>query len=79
MKVTVVCFGAMREYLPADAHENRAEITLSDEATVGDLVDQMGAPQRLASSILVGESREDLAFALTDGMQVTLMPPFTGG
>ena len=79
MKVTVICYGAMRDYLPRDAHENRAEVPLTDEASIGDLVDRMGAPRRLASAVLVGEDRADLDFILSDGMQVTLMPPFTGG
>lgn len=76
--MTVVCFGAMRDYLPENARNERA-MTLSEGATVGDLVDQLGAPRRLAAAILLGDSRGKLTDPLEDGTRVTLMPPFSGG
>jgi molybdopterin converting factor small subunit len=79
VKVNVVCFGAMRAYLPPGTAGNRAEIELSDGATVGDLVDALGAPRRLVFSLLVDGAQGDLGHRLEDGSDVTLMPPFTGG
>jgi molybdopterin converting factor small subunit len=79
MKVTIVCFGAMREYLPAGTEGNRADVDVPAGANLGDLVDQMGAPRRLVFSALVDGERSDLSEGLTDGAEVTLMPPFSGG
>jgi molybdopterin converting factor small subunit len=79
MKVTVMCFGAMREYLPSHADGNRATIDLSEGATVGDLVDTLGAPRRLVHALLVDEVQADLGHRLDEGAAVTLMPPFSGG
>jgi molybdopterin converting factor small subunit len=79
MFVTIVCFGAMREYLPESADGNRARIEISDDASLGDLVDTMGAPRRLVHSALVDGERTELSRPLHEGAEVTLMPPFAGG
>lgn len=79
MRVGVVCFGAMREYLPPEADGNRASMEVSRGSNVGDLADMLGAPRRLLFSILVDGARATQETALTDGAEVTLMPPFTGG
>lgn len=79
MKVTAVCFGAMREFLPPGSSTNRAEVVLPEGATVGDLIDELGAPRRLVYALLVDGDHADLDRALVEGAEVTLMPPFTGG
>jgi DNA-3-methyladenine glycosylase I len=79
MKVSAVCFGQMREFLPADAEGNRATLELEDAARVLDLVHSLGAPERLVYVLLVNGERGQLDHRLTDGDEVTLMPPYTGG
>ncbi len=79
MKVSVTCFGAVRDYLPAGTAGNRAEVELAPAATAGDLVDCLGAPRRFIFSLLVDGTRAELDAVLQDGSEVTLMPPFSGG
>ena len=79
MKVSAVCFGQMREFLPGDAEGNRATLELEDEARVLDLVHSLGAPERLVYVLLVNGERGQLNHPLADGDEVTLMPPYTGG
>jgi molybdopterin converting factor small subunit len=79
MRIEVVCFGAMRDFLPAGAVGNSAELELPEGATVSSLAALLGAPERLLHSILVNGDRADLAQRLSDGEEVTLMPPFAGG
>ena len=79
MKVSVTCFGVMREYLPDDADGNRATVELADDATAGDLVDALGAPRRLVHALLVDEVQGALDLRLHEGAEVTLMPSFSGG
>jgi molybdopterin converting factor small subunit len=79
MTVTVVCFGAMRDHLPAGATGNRAEVELPEGASVGNLVDALGAPRRLVVAVLVDGAQATLEEGLRSGAEVTLMPPFTGG
>jgi molybdopterin converting factor small subunit len=69
----------MREYLPTNAIDNHADVDLLEGATVGELVDALGAPRRLVHALLVDEVQADLAHELRDGAAVTLMPPFSGG
>lgn len=78
MKVSVVCFGAMRDFLP-DQSSGRIEIELEQGGTVRNVVGALGAPERLIHSVLVDGLRSDLDRVLTDGAEVTLMPPFAGG
>ena len=79
MRVEIVCFGAMREHLPADADDNRARLDLADGASVADLMDHLKAPHALAHAVLVDGVRADLGTTLHEGAEVTLMPPFAGG
>ena len=69
----------MREYLPAGAEGNEASVDLPEGATVGDLVDALGAPRRLVHALLVDEVRADIDRGLHEGAAVTLMPSFSGG
>ena len=69
----------MKEYLPAGSEANRAEVELHDGAEVGDLVDGIGAPRRLVFACLVDGVQAGLDRRLTEGCEVTLMPPFSGG
>ena len=78
MKVTVECYGIMREYLPPGTDGRSAPVELSG-TTVADLVDALGAPRRLVHAILVDGARARLDAKLEDGARVTLMPPFAGG
>ncbi|CAN5722362.1 hypothetical protein BH20ACT23_BH20ACT23_22020 [soil metagenome] len=79
MKVSVVCFGQMREFLPLDAEGNRATLELDDAAHVLELVHLLGAPERLIYALLVNGERGRLEDPLADGDEVTLMPPYSGG
>jgi molybdopterin converting factor small subunit len=79
MQVTVVCFGAMREFLPPGASGNSITLDVEEDQDVGGLVDDLGAPRRLVYALLVNEDPSSLDRPLRDGDKVTLMPQFTGG
>ena len=79
MKVEVVCFGAMRDFLPDGASGNRAALDIQEGGSVGDAVDALGAPRPLVFALLVNGARANLDTRLGDGDEITLMPPFSGG
>jgi molybdopterin synthase sulfur carrier subunit len=79
MTVTIVCFGAMRDYLPSGSSGNRAELTVAEGLSVGEVVDALGAPRSLVFSILVDGVQATLDDEVAPGAEVTLMPPFAGG
>lgn len=78
MNVTVVCFGAMRDFL-SDPSSGRAQVEIEAGGTVRDVVGALGAPEHLVHSVLVDERRVDLDEGVAEGAEVTLMPPFAGG
>jgi sulfur carrier protein ThiS len=77
--VTIVCFGAMRDYLPASSTDNRAQVEVSEVATVADAVDALGAPPRLVFAVLIDGVQASLEDVVHEGAEITLMPPFAGG
>lgn len=79
MNVTILCFGPMREYLPAGSDGRRAELEIDDGGRVREVVAALGAPERLIFSVLVDGTRGNFDSELHEGAEVTLMPPFTGG
>jgi molybdopterin converting factor small subunit len=79
MDIEVVCYGAMRDYLPAGSDGRRTQLRLDDGADVAELIERFGAPPRLVVSVLVGDERAERDRVLREGDRVTLMPPFTGG
>lgn len=79
MNIEIVCFGAMKEYLPTGSDGNSVALDLPEGATVADGVDALGAPRRIVHAILVNEDPADLARRLDDGDRLTLMPHYSGG
>ena len=79
MNVRVQCFGAMRDFLPPGAVENRATLQVEPGSTVATVLETLGAPARLAHWILIDGARVELDLPVVEGVEVTLMPPFTGG
>ena len=77
--VTIVCFGAMRDFLPSESDGNRAKVTVDDGSTVGDVVDALGAPRALVFSVLLDGVHVTLGDEVSPGAEITLMPPFAGG
>ena len=78
MKVEVVCFGAMRDFLP-EPKRGRTHLMVPDGATVRDVVGALGAPAHLVFAVLVDGERADFDRPLDPNVEVTLMPPFAGG
>jgi molybdopterin converting factor small subunit len=79
MNIEVQCFGAMKEYLPETAVGNSAPLDVASRATVGEVVEVLGAPRRLVHAILVNEDPADMSRRLEDGDRLTLMPHYSGG
>jgi molybdopterin converting factor small subunit len=78
MKVTVTCFGAMREYLP-DPRSGSTSLDVPEAGTVADVMFELGAPLQLLHTCLVNGRRVEPDQTLEEGSEVTLMPPFSGG
>ena len=79
MRVTVTCYGALREYLPPGSVGNSAPVELPENAAVGDLLGALDVPPHVVFVMMVDDHRVESDHPLAEGTTVTLMPPFTGG
>ena len=79
MNVRVVCFGAMREYLPSGTAENFTDVKLANGSDVSAALDALHIPKDLVFSLLVDRGQAHLEAVLEDGAEVVVMPPFAGG
>lgn len=78
MKVTVRCFGSLREHLP-DPAAGAIELELPAGATIADVLAALGIEERAVHAALLDGARATGVKGLSDGAELTLMPPFTGG
>lgn len=79
MKVVVVAFGMLRDHLPDAARGNRVTLEVSEGSTVAEIAEALGLPGSALFSILIDGLRGRASDRVSDGSEVTLMPPFTGG
>ncbi len=83
MKITLKLFATLTDYLPANAKGNIAEMELTDNQSVGELVAALHLPERLVHLVLVNgayvapEAR--LTHALAEGDTLAIWPPIAGG
>ncbi len=83
MNVTLKLYAMLSDYLPPDARNNRVQVELGDDATVGALIDRCNLPPRLTHLVLVNgvyvapAARDSTA--LRDGDTVAIWPPIAGG
>ena len=79
MRIEVVCFGMLRDHLPPGSQGNRARMELAPDASVDQVGQVLGIPERQVFALLVNGERANLDQILQEGDEVTLMPPFSGG
>lgn len=79
MKVSLLCFGMLKDHLPEDAAAGRLQLDLPGAPAVRDAVLAAGLPPEKVYAILVDGTQSSLDQRLQDGAEVTLMPQFTGG
>lgn len=79
MEVTVLCYGHLRDHLPAESDRNGVMLDLPEPADVAAALAALELPETHVFMILVNGHRSELSTELRQGDEVTLMPPFSGG
>ncbi|MDQ3878421.1 MAG: MoaD/ThiS family protein [Actinomycetota bacterium] len=78
MRITVACFGVLRERVPGAA-DGPVALDVADHATVGQVADLLSVPRHLATMVLIDGRQAGFEDVVPEGSEVTLMPPFAGG
>lgn len=83
MNVTLKLYAGLSDYLPSGSRDNRVELTLDDEATVGAVIRTRGLPEKLVHLVLVNgifvPPGERAARKLAAGDHLAIWPPIAGG
>lgn len=84
MQVEVRMFMGYRKYLPSDASEGRAKMTVEDGTTVEGLLNKLGIPLNEQKILVIngvshGACRTVADQPLKDGDIVSIFPPLAGG
>lgn len=84
VKVELRMFLGYSKYLPPDAINGRAELTLPDGATLGDLLTLLAIPDDSPKSIMInsmscGPESAASTHPLKEGDTVIIFPPVAGG
>lgn len=83
MKIGLKLYAGLSKYLPANAERNEAVLVVADDATVGAVLGELGAPPEnchlvLINGVYVAPSQRD-AQKLNDGDVLAAWPPVAGG
>jgi molybdopterin converting factor small subunit len=84
MKIEVGLFMQFRKYLPVGAKENKAIVSLKEKATVDDLLNTLGIPEKEQKLLVINGVSQDTSGegnyqALKDKDVVLIFPPVGGG
>ncbi|MCL6581492.1 MAG: MoaD/ThiS family protein [Firmicutes bacterium] len=77
VRVVVRVVGHAREFFPGG--RDRFDLELDRPARVADILTKLGVGRALVMTAIVGGRRRDLDHPLTDGDEVILMTPPSGG
>jgi sulfur carrier protein ThiS len=83
MNVTLKLYAGLSDYLPPGSRDNRVQLSVEDDATVGGLIGRHGLPPKLVHLVLVNgvfvppEARA--AHRLQSGDHLAIWPPIAGG
>ncbi|MCE2487180.1 MAG: MoaD/ThiS family protein [Desulfurellaceae bacterium] len=80
MEVKLRLFATLRKKLPPGSKAGKAVLTLDQDATIRDVIQQLDIPEDLAQMVLVnGEQTRAFDQVLTDGDSLSIFPPVAGG
>jgi molybdopterin converting factor small subunit len=70
---------SLQEYLPSARAASRVACELPQDATVADLMVQLGLPLDTHWIVVVDDKHVDVDAVLSEGQKVSIFPPLAGG
>jgi len=77
MNITLKLYTILREYLPGD-FEN-GELTVAEHSKVIDIIEMLNIPDDLPKIILINGEQKKPESELSDGDELSIFPPISGG
>ena len=82
MKISLKMLGGLRVFLPTAGKFSRCDLTLSEGATINDVIAKVGLPDNKPFFVMFGGKKlqeSDYSSPLSEGDEVVLFPPIKGG
>lgn len=83
MQVSVKLFGALRQFLPAGSQFNACQLSVGDDASITDVLNQLPIPENKPYLVMLNDTRlERHLYAETKvsaSDEIILLPPIKGG
>ena len=79
MKIEVVLYATLTQFLPLGAVNRKAAIDVRDGATAQEVMIQLGIPQEYPNILLVNGRQARPETVLKDGETLAVFPPLAGG
>ncbi len=79
MRIEVRLFANLAAYLPPGSDGRRAQLSVEEAATAGQILDQLGVPREDAKLIFIDSVHGELSTAVHSGSVLSVFPPIAGG
>lgn len=79
MNIEIRLFATLADLLPPGSKNKRANIEVTDNITVEELLNNLKIPPNVTNVVMVNGTHKDRSTILNEGDVVSVIPPVTGG
>jgi molybdopterin synthase sulfur carrier subunit len=79
LNIEIRLFANLAKFLPPDSKNKRAKITVKDDITIEELLNELNIPKNTTNVIMLNGVHQKIETKLNDGDVVSVIPPVTGG
>ena len=79
MRIEVRLFATLTQYSPPGSDGRRAQLSVAEGTTAGEILDELGIPREEAKLIFIDSVHGDPSTTLQSGSVVSVFPPIAGG
>jgi sulfur carrier protein ThiS len=79
MNIQIKLFSSLTKFLPEGTMEKQAPLSVPEKITIGDVLEQLGIPRKMAKLIMVNGVHKRSDYVLQEGDLLSVFPPIAGG